>query len=233
MTMYGNLLAGVKDPIVRDLFRKTDGKFDDLSALETLVRNNEVVLNHSELLGAGTKTHDQIDAHIDATNNPHTVTLQQAATANNTVSADVTLSGEVTHSGEIRGSLIPLVFSNTGGAVGTALPQYGTMAGLAGSFTQGVPLPAGSVAAVYWNTSVTAYSSGNTLEVDVRVNGTSVFPVTAVVSGNGAVTVGSSQARGTDTFSANSEIQVYLSEFSGSGSYNITAGFGTVLLYID
>ncbi|HCJ66979.1 MAG TPA: hypothetical protein DHV62_06560 [Elusimicrobia bacterium] len=45
--------------------------------------------SHTALSDIGTNTHAQIDTHIASTSNPHTTTLEQARTANNSVSGQI------------------------------------------------------------------------------------------------------------------------------------------------
>ena len=46
-------------------------------------------IEHQNIEGAGTKTHEDIDTHIDSTENPHTTTLEQAALAGNKIGKEL------------------------------------------------------------------------------------------------------------------------------------------------
>jgi len=68
---------------------------DDVSNNEVDLDIDESNIVHDNLSGAGTKTHSEIDTHIDSTSNPHSVTKDQVGLGN-VQNVDTTIAANVT-----------------------------------------------------------------------------------------------------------------------------------------
>lgn len=96
-------------------------------------------LDHTHFSNIGTNTHAQIDTHIASTSNPHTVTLEQARTANNTALGNITIAFGAT-TGTVAPSLTVTSAAHT--ALTTATERHEVLFGFnatqqwtGGSFT--------------------------------------------------------------------------------------------------
>jgi len=80
LTTLGTIVTGVWNGTAIG-WTYVDKTGSDLADLDTK--------SHTSLTDIGTNTHAQIDTHISNTSNPHSVTLEQARTANNTLSGNI------------------------------------------------------------------------------------------------------------------------------------------------
>ncbi len=70
-------------------------------------------INHTTLSNIGTNTHAQIDSHITSTENPHSTTLEQAATAGASTAVDITV-GDIVNVGDGTTGVDKVIYANNG-----------------------------------------------------------------------------------------------------------------------
>ena len=126
------------------------------------------------------------------------------------VDKGLTVAGALEAEDELGGARVWLPFGESGGF---ASARYLDWAGnnhlsVAG---EGAPMMhAGSVIGVAIRGNISKWSAGDSLDVQVRVNGDVVFTAREAVASKGFMSAEATQARGIDTFSAGDYIALYV-----------------------
>lgn len=144
-------------------------------------------------------------------------------------SGDFKIDGNENITGEAKGQRMVLLCGLSGSIVAGA---YLNSSGVASTSTKGFRMPrAGSIVGISLQTSINTFVSSGNATAQARVNGSSVFTTTVAISADGDFGGQSTQARGTDTFSAGDIINAFVN--IDSGSYIVAAPIVVIEVQFD
>jgi len=150
-----------------------------------------------------------------------------APTHGDTLNYSIRAAGDVLFEGEIEGKAAYFDGCENNGAAST---QYLDMNnGTIMAANRGYPMMRdGSITGVAGLVTVAGYAGAGTCEIQARISGSEVFKTSITIDGNGKKTNQTTQARGTDTFSAGDSLEIYFEKTSGTYS----AGYPTGIIEV-